>query len=112
MQAVGLTHLILLLVAVAVIAGTSGFLAAVVMQGKRRRARQYFVVGFVCGVTTAAILRVRRRGLHAWGTVTRRLGGRPRTAAAPADAYRFAARALTLAVSTGPRTWWRFRLDG
>jgi hypothetical protein len=98
MQAVGPTQLILLLVAVAAIAAAAGFLGSVVMQRKKRRARGYFVLGFLCGVTATAILRVRRRSLHALGAVGRRVGVRP--AETRGGAYRFAARALSIAVTS------------
>ncbi len=59
----------LLVVAVAAIAGTTGFLAAGVLQGQKRRARRFFVLGFVCGVTAGAVLKFRRRGLRAFGAL-------------------------------------------
>jgi hypothetical protein len=82
MQAVGPTQLILLLVAVAIIAAVCGFLGSLVMQRKKRRARGYFLVGFLCGATATSIRRMRRRGVR-----------------------RFAARALTLALPAGRSRW-------
>jgi hypothetical protein len=99
MQAVGPMQLILLLVAVAMIAAACGFLGSLVVQRKKRRARGYFVLGFLCGVTASAILRVRRRSLHALGAVGQRVGVRPRETRG--DAYRFAARALNLVLPAG-----------
>jgi hypothetical protein len=97
MQAVGPTHLILLLVAVAALSAAAGFLGSLVMQRKKRRARGYFVLGFLCGVTATAILRVRRRSLHVLGAIGQRVSIRP--AETRGGAYRFAARALSLAAT-------------
>ena len=49
MQAVGATYLALLLAGVALVAGATGFLGAVVMRRRSRRTRTIFTAGFVCG---------------------------------------------------------------
>lgn len=104
MQAVGPTQLIVLLIAVAAIASASGFLGSVVVRRRTRRARGVFVLGFLCGVTAGVILRTRRRILYALGAVGHDVGVRPRRAGTRDDAYRFAARALTHAVTAGRNT--------
>lgn len=99
MQAVGPTQLILLLVAVAIIAAACGFLGSLIVQRKKRRARGYFVLGFLCGATATTIMRARRRSLRPLAAVGQRIGlRRPETRS---DAYRFATRALTLALPAG-----------
>jgi uncharacterized membrane protein YbhN (UPF0104 family) len=102
MQAVGATHLVVLLVAVAVIAGASGFFGSVVLRRRKRRARGVFVLGFVCGVTAGAILRARRRIHRALGAGRQRTGVPAWRRGTRTDAYRLAARALTLAMSSWP----------
>lgn len=98
MQAVGPTQLIVLLVAVAIVAATSGFLGSVVVRRRKRRARGVFVLGFLCGVTAGTFLRTRRRIRHALG---QGVGLRSRRVETRSDAYRFAARALALAATAG-----------
>jgi hypothetical protein len=98
MQAVGPTQLIVLLVTVAIVAAACGFLGSVVVRRRKRRARGVFVLGFLCGVTAGALLRTRRRIRHALG---QGVGVRPRRIETRGDAYRFAARALGLAVMAG-----------
>jgi hypothetical protein len=61
MGSVGPTQLIALLVAVAVIAATSGFVASTVAL-KKKRARKFFALGFLCGFVANPIVRRRRRG--------------------------------------------------
>ena len=56
------THLIALLVAVAIIAAICGFIASAVARRNKRRARGFFLLGFFCGLMAGAILRGRRRG--------------------------------------------------
>lgn len=85
MGSLGPTHLIALLLAVATIAAISGFFASAVARRNRRRARGPFLLGFVCGLMAAAILRGRRHGLYELGAL----------------AGRVAARALTFAASHG-----------
>jgi hypothetical protein len=64
MHAVGPVQLILLLVAVAIIAAAGGFLGSLIVQRKKRRARGYFLFGFLCGATVTTIRRMRRGGAH------------------------------------------------
>lgn len=76
MGSAGTTQLILLLVAVAIVAGLCGFVAS----GLRRRTRRapvYFSIGFGCGLLAGAILRRRHRGWHALGAVVRQLVDHP-----------------------------------
>jgi uncharacterized membrane protein YeaQ/YmgE (transglycosylase-associated protein family) len=56
------THLIALLVAVAIIAAICGFFASAVARRNKRRARGFFLLGFICGLMAGATLRGRRRG--------------------------------------------------
>ena len=56
------THLIALLVVVAIIAAICGFIASAVARRNKRRARGFFHLGFFCGLMAGAILRGRRRG--------------------------------------------------
>ena len=70
MGSVGGTHLIALLLAVAIIAATSGFIASTVAL-KKKRARKFFALGFLCGFVANPIVRRRRRGLNVLGTVAR-----------------------------------------
>src|ERR1700686_5502030 len=62
MGTLGPTHLIALLVAVAIIAAICGFIASAVARRNKRRARGFFLLGFFCGLMAGAILRGRRRG--------------------------------------------------
>ena len=101
MQAVGATHLIVLLIAVAAIGVASGFLGSILVRRRKRRARRIFVLGFLCGVTAGAILRTRRRTVYALGAFGHDVGVLPRRAGTRGDAYRFAARTLALAVTAG-----------
>jgi hypothetical protein len=72
MDSLGAMGLIALLLAVAIIAAICGFIASAVRR-KKRRARVFFVAGFVCGVMTGAMLRGRHRGLNALGAVAGRV---------------------------------------
>jgi uncharacterized membrane protein YeaQ/YmgE (transglycosylase-associated protein family) len=93
------THLISLLLAVAIIAATCGFIASAVVRRSKRRARGFFLLGFFCGLMASAILRRRRRGLNALGAVARCADVRTLIAGIRRGAGRFAARALTFAAS-------------
>src|SRR6476646_11193706 len=75
MGSLGPTHLIALLLAVAIVAATGGFVASAIARTNKRRTHRLFLLGFVCGLTAGAILRGRRRSLHAW----RGLDGRHRS---------------------------------
>ena len=77
MGSVGGTQLIALLLAVAVIAATSGFIASAVARRNKRRARGFFLLGFACGFIASPILRRRRRALNLLGAVTRLADLRP-----------------------------------
>ncbi len=77
MGSVGPTHLAFLLLAVAIIAATCGFVASTVARRNKRRARGFFVLGFLCGFMASPILRRRRRGLNALGAVARLADVRP-----------------------------------
>lgn len=57
MGSLGPTQLLCLLLAVAIIAATSGFIASVVMRRNKRRARGFFVLGFMSGLMAGAIVR-------------------------------------------------------
>lgn len=59
----GPMYMIALLLAVAIIGAISGFIASAAVLRKRRRARRYFVLGLLCGLTTGAMLRRRRRAI-------------------------------------------------
>ena len=67
MGSLGPTHLISLLLAVAIIAATCGFIASAVARRNERRTRGVFLLGFSCGWMAGSILRGRRRGLNALG---------------------------------------------
>jgi hypothetical protein len=60
MGSLGPMHLLAVLLAVAIIAATSGFLVA---RRTKRRARGIFAVGFFCGLTAGTVLR-RRHWLY------------------------------------------------
>ena len=57
MGSVGPTNLIALLLAVAIISATCGFVASAVARRNRRRARGFFLLGFLCGFIANPILR-------------------------------------------------------
>ena len=99
MGSLGPTHLISLLLAVAIIAATCGFIASAVVRRNKRRARGFFVLGFFCGLMAGAILPGRRRGLNALGAVARCADVRPLRAGIRRGTGRFAAGALTFAAS-------------
>ncbi len=62
MGSLGPIPLIALLLTVAVLAATAGFITSAVVQRNMRRTRGIFLVGFFCGVMAGAIRRARRRG--------------------------------------------------
>src|SRR5271166_3537681 len=64
MGSLGPTHLISLLLAVAIIAATCGLIASAVTRRNKRRTRGFFLLGFFCGLMAGAILHGRRRGLN------------------------------------------------
>jgi uncharacterized membrane protein YeaQ/YmgE (transglycosylase-associated protein family) len=99
MGSLGPTHLIALLLAVAIIAAIGGFIASAVTRRNKRRARGFFLLGFFCGWMAGSILRGRRRGLNALGALARCVDVCPPRARIRHDTGRFAARALTVAAS-------------
>src|SRR5271166_5797551 len=99
MGSLGPTHLISLLLAVAIIAATCGLIASAVTRRNKRRTRGFFLLGFFCGLMAGAILHGRRRGLNALGAVARCADVRPLRAGIRRGTGRFAARALTFAPS-------------
>ena len=60
MGSLGPTALIAALLAVAIVAAISGFIASVLARRNKRRARGIFVVGFACGLMAGTVLRRRR----------------------------------------------------
>lgn len=97
------THLISVLLVVAIITATYGLIASIVARRNSRRSRGHFLLGFFCGFMSCAILRGRRRGLKALGTVARgaqvgRLG-----VGLLSGPRRFAARVLTVVAPDRPR---------
>jgi uncharacterized membrane protein YjdF len=77
MGSVGPTQLIVLLLAVAFISATGGFVASAIARRNKRRARGFFLLGFVCGFIARPILRRRLRGLNMLGVVARLVDVRP-----------------------------------
>ena len=115
MGSVGPTHLISLLLAVAIIAAICGFIASAVVRRNNRRARGFFLLGFLCGFIASPILRRRRRGLNVLGAVTRCADVRPLTAWIRHGAGCFAVQAPTFAASLlRLRLWppqWRCQMN-
>jgi len=74
MGSLGPMHLIAVLLAVTIIAATSGFLVA---RRTKRRARGIFAVGFFCGLTAGTVLRRRRSWLNTFRTARRLLDSAP-----------------------------------
>ena len=99
MGSLGPTHLISLLLAVAIIAATCGFIASAVARRNKRHARGFFGLGFFCGFMAGTILRRRRRGLNALRVVARCADVRPLTTWMGRRAGRVAARALSSVAS-------------
>ena len=101
MGSLGPTHLISLLLVVAIIAATYGLFASAVARRNRRRARGFFVLGFFCGFMLCTSLRGRRRGLKVLGALGRCAHiPRPRVGLL-CGTYRFAARMPTLWLPRG-----------
>jgi hypothetical protein len=65
MGSLGPTHLIALLLAVAIIASIGGFIASAATRRNKRCARGWFILGFFCGLMAGAKLRSRCGGLYA-----------------------------------------------
>ena len=99
MGSLGPTYLISLLLAVAIVSATCGFIASAVARRSRRRARGFFLLGFFCGFIAGPILRRRRRGLNALGAVARCADVRPLGVWMRRGTGPFAARALPSAAS-------------
>jgi hypothetical protein len=76
MGSLGPIHLVVVILVVAAVAGTAGFVAALV-RTNRRRARGFFVLGFVCGMTTAAVRRHKRRVLRVLDSAALPIGRLP-----------------------------------
>jgi hypothetical protein len=93
MGSLGLTHLISLLLAVAIVAATCGFIASAVVRRNKRHSRRFFLLGFFCGLMAGAILRGRRRRLNTLGAVARCADVRPLRAGIRRGTGCFAARA-------------------
>lgn len=77
MGSIGPMHLISLLIVVAVIAATCGYLGSVVAQRNMRRTRGIFLLGLGVGLVASAVLRGRRRVLNVLASVPRRADIRP-----------------------------------
>jgi hypothetical protein len=68
MGPLGPAHLLALLLAVAIVSATCGFIGSAVSRRNKRRARRVFLLGFVCGYVAGPVLRRRRHGLNALTT--------------------------------------------
>ena len=77
MGSIGPTYLTALLLAIAFISATCGFVASALARRNKRRARGFFLLGFVCGFIANPIMRRRRRGLNVFGSVARLIDVRP-----------------------------------
>ena len=64
----GSLGLISLLLAVAIIAATCGYIGSAIARRNKRRARGYFILGFMCGSMAGTILRRTRRGTDHFAT--------------------------------------------
>jgi hypothetical protein len=107
MGSLGPTHLIALLLAVAIIASIGGFIASAATRRNRRRARGWFILGFFCGLMAGTKLRGRRSGLNALAGFAdvRSLGAGIRRGTG-----RFPPRAFTVAASLLPSAMLRQKL--
>ena len=65
MGPLGPAQLLALLLVVAILSATCGFIGSVVSRRNKRRARRVFLLGFVCGYVAGPVMRRRRRGLNA-----------------------------------------------
>src|SRR3954466_9350777 len=77
MGSLGPIHLAALILAVAAIAGTAGFVTASVVRRNRRRARGFFVLGFLCGISAATVRRHKRRVLRVLDSAPLPIGRSP-----------------------------------
>ncbi|MCZ8382730.1 hypothetical protein O6P37_28045 [Mycobacterium sp. CPCC 205372] len=93
MQAVG-PALVWLLVALAVLATTRTLVGVMAARRNRRRARGFFVLGFLCGATATAMVARGGRGRQALGVATRHVVA-ARRAGVLRSADRVAGRVLT-----------------
>jgi hypothetical protein len=99
MGSLALAQLISLVLAVAAIGATGGFVASAVARRKKRRARGVFFLGFFCGLMAGSILLARRRGRKALGAVARGVDLRTLRASTGAGIGRFDVHTLPLAAS-------------
>ena len=76
------THLMFVLVSIAIVAALCLHIASVIAQAKRRRARRFFVLGFSAGWVAASIFGGKRRRRKALRPLTG-AGTRIRALAAP-----------------------------
>jgi hypothetical protein len=74
MGSLALPQLISLVVGVAAISATGGFIASAVARRKRRRARGFFFLGLFCGLMAGSVLVARRHGQNTLGPVLRGVG--------------------------------------
>jgi len=99
MQAAGPAYVVWLLVGVAVIAAAFTFRRSIVVRRNKRRARGFFVMGFIFGVTAGVMLKRRRRTIRGLGPVIRWVAVRRRRTGIRGGTSYFAARALAAAAS-------------
>lgn len=99
MGSLALAQLISLVLAVAAIGATGGYVASAVARRKKRRARGVFFLGFFCGLMAGSILLARRRGQNAFEAVARGVDLRPLKAGTRASTGRLGLDALTLVTS-------------
>ena len=67
MGSLGPIHLIFVLLAVAIVSATCGFIGSAVRRRNKRRTRRVFLLGFLCGYVAGPVLR-KRRGLNAFAS--------------------------------------------
>jgi len=101
MGSLGPTHLISLLLVIAIIAATYGLFASAVARRNKRRARGFLILGFFCGFMLCTILRGRHRGLKVLAAIGRRAHLSPLRVDLRSGTYRFAARMSTLWLPRG-----------